>query len=305
MLGTVKNHIAGTGWTDKAGTKDKTAIAINKEGQDLSKYKRVRFPVMFTVTFVDGQGKTLKTEEVASGKAATAPADPTGDGYTFKGWDKDFSKVTEDMTVTALWEKKADPAPTPKSNAKPVAAVKGIAKGKTSLKFTWKKVSGAAKYEIWMSRCNTSKKKYSVKKIRTLEASKTSWTKKNLRKNAGYKFRVVAKDASGKVISKSAICHAYTGNVWGKYTNVKSLKLAKSSYTLKKGGKAKINAKQTRVRPDKKLCHHAKTLRYKSNNTSVATVDKSGKITAVGTGECNVYAQTVNGIWKTVKVTVK
>ena len=209
-----------------------------------------------------------------------------------------FTMGKTNVKVRVTFRKKAAPT------AKPVAAVKGIAKGQTSLKFTWKKVKGAAKYEIWMSRCNTSKKKYSVKKVKTLGASKTTWTKKNLRKNTGYKFRVVAKDASGKVISKSVICHAYTGNVWGKYTNVKSLKLTKSSYTLKKGGKAKIKATQTKVRPDKKLCHHAKTLRYKSNNTSVAKVDKNGKITAVGTGECKIYVQTVNGIWKTVKVSV-
>ena len=36
----------------------------------------------------------------------------------------------------------------------------------------------------------------------------------------------------------------------------------------------------------------------------VAKVDRSGKITAVGAGSCKVYVQTVNGIWKTVKVTV-
>ena len=209
-----------------------------------------------------------------------------------------FTMGKTNVKVRVTFRKKAAPA------AKPVAAVKGIAKGQTSLKFTWKKVKGATKYEIWMSRCNTSKKKYSVKKVKTLGASKTTWTKKNLRKNTGYKFRVVAKDASGKVICKSVICHSYTGNVWSKYTNVKSLKVSKSSYTLKKGGKAKIKATQTKVRPDKKLCHHAKMLRYKSNNTSVAKVDKSGRITAVGTGECKVYVQTVNGIWKTVKVSV-
>ena len=57
-------------------------------------------PVRYTVTFVDGQGNTLKTEKVESGKAATPPADdPTRDGYTFDGWDKDFSKVTGNMIL--------------------------------------------------------------------------------------------------------------------------------------------------------------------------------------------------------------
>lgn len=49
------------------------------------------------------------------GGAAKAPADPTRDGYTFSGWDKDFSKVTSDLTVTATWTKIAAPAPAVKA----------------------------------------------------------------------------------------------------------------------------------------------------------------------------------------------
>ena len=63
----------------------------------------------FTVTFVDGQGNTLKEETVEKGKAATAPADPTREGYTFSGWNKDFSNITSDLTVTARWKKNTTP----------------------------------------------------------------------------------------------------------------------------------------------------------------------------------------------------
>ncbi|MBQ6455984.1 MAG: L,D-transpeptidase family protein [Mogibacterium sp.] len=58
----------------------------------------------FTVTFTDGLGKTLKTQRVESGKAATAPAAPTRKGYDFKGWDKIFSNVTSNLTVNAKWD---------------------------------------------------------------------------------------------------------------------------------------------------------------------------------------------------------
>ena len=58
----------------------------------------------YTVTFKDHDGKVLKTETVEEGKAATAPADPTREGYTFEGWDKAFDKVTANMEVTATYK---------------------------------------------------------------------------------------------------------------------------------------------------------------------------------------------------------
>ena len=57
----------------------------------------------FAVSFVDWDGKLLKKQLVASGGAATAPASPTREGYTFSGWDEDFSCITGDLTVTAQY----------------------------------------------------------------------------------------------------------------------------------------------------------------------------------------------------------
>ncbi len=61
-------------------------------------------PTIYTVTFKDHDGKALKTEEVEHGNAATAPADPTREGYTFTGWDVAFDNVTGDLTVIAQYE---------------------------------------------------------------------------------------------------------------------------------------------------------------------------------------------------------
>ena len=58
----------------------------------------------YVVTFVDWDGTVLASVGVAAGEAATAPAPPTREGYTFIGWDSDFSSVIEDMTVTALYQ---------------------------------------------------------------------------------------------------------------------------------------------------------------------------------------------------------
>lgn len=60
---------------------------------------------MWTVTFKAGWGTnaTIKTEKVVHGGNATAPADPTREGHTFVGWDRGYTNVTSDITVTAQW----------------------------------------------------------------------------------------------------------------------------------------------------------------------------------------------------------
>lgn len=59
--------------------------------------------VMYTVTFVDADGNEIAVVEVEEQAGATAPEAPVKEGYDFTGWDKDFSKVTENMTVTAQY----------------------------------------------------------------------------------------------------------------------------------------------------------------------------------------------------------
>mgnify|MGYP001119170994 FL=1 len=59
--------------------------------------------VYHSVTFVDYDGTVLSAQSVAHGSAAIEPTAPEREGYAFIGWDKDFSNVTEDMTVTAQY----------------------------------------------------------------------------------------------------------------------------------------------------------------------------------------------------------
>ena len=59
--------------------------------------------VFYSVTFTDWDGTVLSTQQVLHGSAATAPANPTREGYTFTGWSTDFSNVTSDLTVIAQY----------------------------------------------------------------------------------------------------------------------------------------------------------------------------------------------------------
>lgn len=61
--------------------------------------------VEYTVTFLDWDNTTLKTESVIAGGNATAPSNPSRDGYVFTGWDTAFTNVQADLTVGALYVK--------------------------------------------------------------------------------------------------------------------------------------------------------------------------------------------------------
>lgn len=58
----------------------------------------------YTVTFMDGEKVLRAYTNVPHGSAVTAPEVPKKDGKTFSKWDKDFSKVTSDLTINAVYD---------------------------------------------------------------------------------------------------------------------------------------------------------------------------------------------------------
>lgn len=58
----------------------------------------------YTVTFMDGETVLKAYTNVQHGDTVTAPEVPKKDGKTFKKWDKDFSKVTSDLTINAVYD---------------------------------------------------------------------------------------------------------------------------------------------------------------------------------------------------------
>ena len=58
----------------------------------------------YTVTFMDGEKVLAAFTNVPHGETVTAPEVPKKDGKTFSKWDKDFSKVTSDLTINAVYD---------------------------------------------------------------------------------------------------------------------------------------------------------------------------------------------------------
>lgn len=267
-------------------------------------------PVTYTVTFVDGQGNTLKTETVESGNSATAPDDPKREGYTFKGWDKDFSHVTENITVTALWEKNITPTPTPTPDNKAgcILLAKMTAKGSRKLVISWNPIDGAAGYDVFLVKCG---KNNMGRPVRTIKGETSlTWTKKSLRKKTPYKAVVKAwtiKDGKKVFVVTSPIVHAYTSGGTRKYTNARSVAVNKTRVSLAIGKTFTVRARVNKIRKGKKLMmkNHAPKLRYLSSNTKIATVNESGIITARAKGSCIIYVIAVNGSRKAITVMVE
>jgi len=134
-------------------------------------------------------------------------------------------------------------------------------------------------------------------------------TLKGLKKNRGYKAYVRAwtKRSGTKhyIGSASPILHAITGDYNAKQCNAKSVKLNKSSLTLKVGRSKTLKATVKGVKRGKKVLQHVRLVRYYSSDANVAKVSSKGKVKAMGKGKCTIYAIANNGVRASVKVRVK
>jgi len=168
---------------------------------------------------------------------------------------------------------------------------------KTSITICWKRVPGATSYTVFGNKCGKGNK---YQKIITVNG--VQYVHKGLKKGTYYKFLIVA-NGGGKAKAVSKVVHAATSG--GKVGNNKSVKISsKKTVTLKKGKISKIKAKTVAKSSKLKVKKHRK-LMFETDNPKVATVNKSGKIKAVGTGSCNIYIYAQDGTFAKVKVKVK
>ena len=101
---------AEDGWTfennvtilkPQGGNAGEDGYLYDANGYTANSFKLAR---AYTVTFLDKYGEQIgEAQTVEHGKSATAPTAPEVTGYTFTNWDKDFTAVTSDLTVQAVY----------------------------------------------------------------------------------------------------------------------------------------------------------------------------------------------------------
>ena len=231
-------------------------------------------------------GKVTEKQEAASSQKK--PADKSADSASVEKTEKAIQSIKKDGDVS-------------KSVFQPfIFQPKEVYKTKIRLK--WKKVSKADGYIIYGNQCG---EKYRMKKLTELPASKTSWLCKNRKKGRYYKFLILAyqiKNNSKQVMKISRTIHVATSG--GNVGNDKKVRLNKTKITIKKGKTSTLKATPVPASEKKKVWRHV-GMRYESSNNKVAKVNRTGTITTIGKGTCNIYAYTQNGIYKRAEITVK
>lgn len=181
-----------------------------------------------------------------------------------------------------------------------------------AMKVFWGRVEGAEGYDVYVQICGKRFTAKSITNVADGNATETVIKKINGKKidlNRNYKIFVKAyKLVDGKkvILSRTVIAHS-TSVKNAKYTNVKDITVSKNSYDLSVGTTANIVAHSVKADGKKQILgdNHVKEFRYASSNEAVATVSKSGKITALTAGNCEIYVYGINGSREIVEVTVK
>ena len=269
---------------------------VTKDLEIVAKWEEIVIINVTGVT-VDQTAVTLSPGGTTQIVAIIEPADATDQTLIWTTSNAEIATVDENGNVTGVKVGKTSITLTTNDGgftaiidvnvSSDVVAVEGIKLNKTSLNL------------------NTNASETLKASITPADASNkgVTWSSSNA--------KVATVDANGKVVAKSAGTatitattkdggHKATCEVKVSDVKVTGIKLSSSSLSMSIGTSKKVTATIT---PNNAT---NKAVTWKSDNTSVATVDSTGKITAKAEGTATITATTKDGNYKaTVDVTVK
>lgn len=216
-----------------------------------------------------------------------------------------------DKSVPSPTGKTEEASDKEKRKAELHSGLKAVWTGK-KLQISWGRVSGADGYNVYVRYCGEDFGPNSLNQVKSGKKTKISIEKVNGRKldtTRNFKLYIVAwqwKNGKKCNIARTLIVHI-AGKDSAEYTNVRRIRLMKTSYTLKQGGTAKILPRSVLYDRHKKQLSaaHANEFRYLSSDEKVAVVTSGGKVRAKGPGSCTIYVFAKNGCKRKIKVWVK
>ncbi|WP_170832766.1 leucine-rich repeat protein, partial [Butyrivibrio sp. INlla16] len=296
-------------------TVDKKNVTVKAQDKEFTYDGNAHSWPEYDVTGLVGTDSIEATVTGSISSASQSPVENVVSSYKFtSGKPENYIVTTENGQLTMKAEEEEAPkieveAPDKESTENAVARIffSGIkvSQKNGNFRISWDKTEGVSKYEVYMTYCGSQ---YSRKPVATttnnkVTVKKLNGKKLNLKKNI--KIYVAAYDSSGNNVGKTVSSHI-SGKDRSKYTNPKEIKLTTKALSLTAGETAKIKATVKLENKKKKVSDgHAAQFRYASTNPAIATVDKNGTVTAIASGNCTIYVYAVNGLAKTVTVTVK
>ena len=233
----------------------------------------------YTVTFDSNGGSAVSAVKVKENETVAKPSDPTRAGYTFAGWfldekEYDFnSKVTKDITLKAHW------------NA-------GVSEGEMSLSTSTLNLSigGVGNIDVV-----TLPDGYTTDDL-IWTSSDTSVATVNNGEVKGLKVgtaTIVITTKDGKYTATASVTVSE-----GEPVDVESVSIGGSG-NVYVGSTLKLSVT---VKPSNAT---DKSVTWTSSDSSIATVDKNGKVTGKKEGKVTITVTTSNGKTATKEVTVK
>ena len=233
---------------------------------------------------------------ICNGKVKTA-------AHNYSGW-----KVTKAAQIAIAGEKVRTCKTCGHKEKAAVAALPvqktpflGVTSKEKSVTLRWNTVKDADGYMIYGVECGNNSK---YRLLRTVRGNVNSWTHTGLKKATYYRYSVVAyRNINKKKVTIAKTYSMHIATTGKKHAYARNLQVNRTNVVLNRGKRTALRTKV--IYSSGKIQNHIAAVRFSSSNSSVATVNSRGIISARNKGTCIIYCYAPNGVRKNVRVTVR